>query len=222
MARIAVLGGTGPEGLGLALRFALAGEEIVIGSRDRARAEAAARQKQQRLRESCPQAQISGCENAVAIEGADMVVVCVPFAAMESLLRELAPKLAGTIVLDVVNPLVLEHGSFHVQPPPAGSAGELAQLLLPEAFVVSAFKNLSAEELRQLEHPLHGDVIVCSDHDEPRSRVMELIRRVPELRAVDAGPLVNARHLESITALLLNLNRRHQAITSIEILGLKR
>ncbi|MBI3389355.1 MAG: NADPH-dependent F420 reductase [Deltaproteobacteria bacterium] len=221
MNRIAFVGGTGPEGMGLALRCALAGEAIVIGSREATRAESTAEKLRMQLRGAGSSVDVLGRANGDAVDGVNIVALCMPFAGLEPVLRELAPKLSGKILLDLVNPLVMQKGSFVLQAVAAGSAGELAQQLVPDAYVVSAFKNLSAEELCELTHTLVGDVVLCGNHDESKRRIVELIGRIPTLRAVDAGGLVNARHLESITALLLNLNRRHKAITSIEILGLK-
>lgn len=103
---------------------------------------------------------------------------------------------------------------------PEGSAAEAIQQLLPESQVVSAFKNESAEALNAVAHPVHGDVVVCSDHSDARARIMALVERIPRYRAVNGGPLINARSVEAITALLLNINRRHHAVTSIQILGL--
>ncbi|MBI4514269.1 MAG: NADPH-dependent F420 reductase [Deltaproteobacteria bacterium] len=221
MGRIAFIGGTGPEGMGLALRCALAGESVIIGSRQQARAEAAAEKERYRLHLLRPGAHIEGCENAAAADRAEIVAMCVPFAGLEHTLHELRPQLAGKIILDVVNPLQVRHGVFKLEPVPAGSVGELTQQMVPQAHVVSAFKNLSAEELLHLHHPLAGDVILCGDHDQSKQQIVDLVHRMPNLRPIDAGSLVNSRRLESITALLLNLNRRYHAITSIQIIGLK-
>jgi len=220
MGRIAIVGGTGPEGLGLGLRFALCGEEVVIGSRQGQRAVEAARKASEQLRAVGCATAVHGAENEAAIGDADPVVIATPFAGVAELLPRLAPALAGRTVIDVVNPLIRVNKQFTVERVPAGSAGEAIQALLPESLVVSAFKNESAEALNEIAHPVEGDVVVCSDHAEARARVMALVERIPRYRAVDAGPQINARSLEAITALLLNINRRHRAVTSIQILGL--
>jgi len=204
----------------LALRFAQAGEDIIIGSRQSERAAHAAETLRARLT-SGPARRVDGFENGVAAREADIVALAPPFEGLEALLHQIAPSLAGKIVLDVVNPLHLGGGIFTLIPVPAGSAAELTQKLVPQAQVVSGFKNLSAKELWELEGPLHGDVLLCSDAPQATRYFVELIRRIPDLRPVDAGRLANARRLESITALLLNLNRRYHAITSVQILGLK-
>jgi NADPH-dependent F420 reductase len=220
MGRIAILGGTGPEGLGLGLRFALIGEPVVLGSRQAQRAVDAARRAEERLRALNCFTPVTGEDNQAAVRDADLVVVATPFAGVAELLPPLATTLAGRLVLDVVNPLIRVDKQFTVERVPEGSAGEAIQALLPRSLVVSGFKTESAESLNALEQPLDGDIVVCSNHAEARARILALVERIPHLRAVDAGPLVNTRALEDITALLLNLNRRHRAITSIKILGL--
>ena len=221
MGRIAILGGTGPEGLGLALRFAMIGEEVVIGSRQATRAAAAAEQSIARLRAVGHEGRLRGAENPVAVEGADLVVVATPFEALSELLVQVGPRLAGKIVLDVVNPLTRVDKQFTADRLDEGSAAERMQAVLAQSRVVSAFKNESAEELNRVDHAVEGDVVVCSNDKEARARIMALVNRIPRYRAVDGGPLVNARSLEGITALLLNINRRYKAVTSIKILGLE-
>ena len=221
MSRIAFIGGTGHEGMGLALRCALAGEEVVIGSRNRARAQAAAQKEIDRLKALRPDAHIEGRDNLHAVDGAEIVCICVPYSGFETTLHELAHKMAGKILLDVVNPLTVKHGVFKLEPVAAGSVGEFAQELVPDAHVVSAFKNLSAEELLHLNHPLAGDVVLCGEHEESKQRIIDLVHRMPNLRPVDAGSIINSRRLESITALLLNINKRYRANASIQILGLR-
>jgi NADPH-dependent F420 reductase len=214
---LAVLGGTGPEGLGLALRFAAAGETVVVGSRDAARAVAAA----ETIRTAVPAARVSGAENGVALASAERVILAFPFGGLAAFLAATAGGLAGKLVIDVIVPLGVRAGFFELAPVPgAPSVGELIQQAAPGARVVSAFKNLSAEKLRNLATPVDGDVVVCGNDASARAEVARLVALIPRLRAVDAGGIANARYLEAITALLLNLNRRHAALTSIAILGL--
>lgn len=220
MGRIAIIGGTGPEGLGLGLRFAMCGEEVVFGSRQALRAVEAAQRATERLREAGVTAVVRGAENQAAAQDADMVVIATPFAGVSDLLPGLAPVLAGRDVVEVVNPLIRVSKQFTVERVPDGSAAEVIQKLLPQSRLVSAFKNESAELLNAIPQPVEGDVVVCSDHAEARARVLALVERIPNYRGVDGGPLLNARSLESITALLLNVNRRYHALTSIRILGL--
>lgn len=179
-----------------------------------------ARRAEAMLRARGCEAVVSGAENREALRGADMVVIATPFAGVRDLLPPLAPALAGMVVIDVVNPLIRVSGQFTVEPVPEGSAAEAIQGLLPQSELVSAFKNESAKRLNDLDKPVAGDVVVCGDSARARVQVMALVERVPNYRAVDGGALVNARSIEAITALLLNLNRRHRALTSIRILGL--
>lgn len=220
MGRIAIIGGTGPEGLGLGLRFAMCGEEVVFGSRQAQRAVDAAQRATAQLREAGVTAVVRGAENQAAAQDADMVVIATPFAGVNDLLPALAPVLAGRDVVEVVNPLIRVNKQLAVERVPDGSAAEAIQKLLPQSRVVSAFKNESAELLNAIPKPVEGDVVVCSDHAEARARVLALVERIPNYRGVDGGSLLNARSLESITALLLNINRRYHAVTSIRILGL--
>jgi NADPH-dependent F420 reductase len=221
MESIGVVGGTGPEGLGLAMRFALAGHVVVIGSRSAERARSAAREAGDKLAAVVRDARVTGEDNEAAASAGDVVVLAVPWAAASGLAAGLAPRLRGKLVIDVVNPLEVKGGVFRLAAVAAGSAAEELQRLLPESQVVSAFKNDSAELLRRIGEPMHGDVLVCGDDEPARRRVIALIAGIAELRPVDAGALANARSVEAITALLLNLNRRHHSLTSIEILGLE-
>jgi NADPH-dependent F420 reductase len=220
MSGIAILGGTGPEGVGLALRLARSGRRVVIGSRRPERAGEKAAAVAQRLRRVGCDAAIEGRENGAAVEDAEMVFVATPYAAIESLLPALRGPLGGRIVVDVVNPLQLDGGVFRLRQTRAPSAAETIAEVLRESRVVSAFKTLSAKRLQRIERPLDGDVLVCGDDDEARGRVGEVASAMPRLRAVDCGPLESARHVEGLTVLLLNLNRRHRASTSVRILGL--
>jgi hypothetical protein len=214
---LAFVGGTGPEGRGLALRFAAAGEAVLVGSRERARAERAAAE----IAAAVPGARVGGVENGEAIAASERIVLALPGTALPAFLDGAAGALAGKLVIDVMVPLAFEHG-FAALVPPAGAAsvGELVQARVPTARVVSAFKNLSAEVLRDPAAPLAGDVILCGDDAHARAAVAALVAKLPGLRAVDAGRLANARYVEALTALLLNLNHHHHARTSVVILGL--
>ena len=215
---LAFLGGTGPEGKGLALRLALAGEEVVIGSRDAGRAAAAAEE----LSDLAPGARISGAENGTAAAQADTVFLTVPYEGQRPLLEGVAGHLAGKVVVNVIAPMgfVRGRGAFAVDVP-AGSAAEESQESAPEALVVSAFQNVSAEELLNPEVSVPGDVVVCSDHAEAKQGVMELARRIPDLRSVDGGSLANSRYVEQITPLLVNINRIYRIHAGIRIVGVE-
>ena len=218
---LAFLGGTGPEGRGLALRLALAGEEAVIGSRDQARASAAA----QELLQLAPDARITGLENSQAASGAQVVFLAFPYEGQKPTLEQLGEQLGsaldGKVVVDVIAPMSFQRGrgasAVDVE---AGSAAEEAQALLPGCQVVAAFQNVSAEELQDPRTTMEGDVVVCSDHADAKTLVMDLVRKIPELRPVDGGALANAKYVEQITPLLVNINRIHKIHAGIKIVGL--
>ncbi len=212
---LAFLGGTGPEGRGLALRFALAGEEVTIGSRDPDRA----REAVQVLQKLAPQASIRGDENREAAKRGDVVFVTVPYEAQKPLVTQLEDELAGKLVVNVVAPLAFEMGRPRAVPVEEGSAAMQSQSLLPRSKVVAAFQNLSATELLAPDRAMEGDVVVCSDHQEAKERVMALVGLIKNLRGVDGGGLENARYVEQLTALLLSINRIYKAHSSIRIVG---
>ena len=212
---LAILGGTGPEGKGLALRLARAGEEVIIGSRDAERAAAVAEQ----LRQLAPSSGITGADNAGAAAQAGLVLVTVPYEGQRPLLEQLRGTLAGKVVVTVTSPMSFERGlgasAVEVE---AGSAAQEAQELLRDSFVVAAFQNASAVKLQETE-AMEGDVVVCSDHDEPKARVMELVTKIHDLRPVDGGRLANAKYVEQITPLLVNINRIYKIHAGIKIVG---
>ena len=213
---LAFLGGTGPEGRGLALRLAQAGEEIIIGSREASRATDAA----DALKDMVPKATISGEVNAVAAQRGDTVFITVPFEAQAPLLNQVAGQLKGKIVVNAVAPLTFTKGKAKAVPVKEGSAAMQAQQLLPESYVVAAFQNSSSAELNVPDREMEGDVVVCSDHPEPKERVMEIVRKIRQLRPVDGGGLENARYVEQFTALLVNINRIYKGHSTIKILGI--
>ena len=216
MTRIAIVGGTGPEGRGLALRLAMAGHEVVIGSRDAGRAAEAA----SGLLEGRDALAISGAANADAVSDADVVLLAVPFDGLRPTAESLRDALAGRLVVSIVAPVEFVDGQMRAVSVPEGSAGELTRDLLPESRVAAAFQNMSARELLRAQHPLEGDVAVTADDDSARRETMALAEAMPSLRAVDAGPLSNSRYVEELTALLVNLNRIHKAHSTIRFLGL--
>ena len=212
---LAFLGGTGPEGRGLALRYALAGEEVIIGSRDAGRAA----ETVEKLRERLPEARISGAENPEAALRGDVVFLTVPYEAQRPLLTEVEGQMAGKVAVNVVAPLAFRKGRARAVPVEEGSAAAQAQGLLPRSQVVGAFQNLSATKLLAVEQAMEGDVVVCSDHREAKERVMALVGLIGDLRAVDGGGLENARYVEELTALLLSINRIYKAHSAIRVVG---
>ena len=216
MTRIAIVGGTGPEGRGLALRLAMAGHEVIIGSRDAGRASEAAAGLLA-TRDGLP---ITGAANADAVGASDVVLLSVPFEGLRATAESLRSELAGRLVVSIVAPMEFVDGQMRAVGVPEGSAGELARDLLPESRVASAFQNLSARELLRAEHPLQGDVAVCADDDSARQETMGLASELTALRPIDAGPLSNSRYVEELTALLVNINRIHKAHSTVQFLGI--
>jgi hypothetical protein len=213
---IAILGGTGDQGLGLALRFCAAGRAVVIGSRTLERAVAAA----EGVRGQVPVARVEGLENGDATARAGIVILSVPFEHTAGTLKSIRDRLsAGQIVVSMGVPLASAVGDAASRMIGVwqGSCAELVEALVPEGVsVVSAFQNVSAHRLQHLADPVECDVVV-SGEKEPRTRVMELCALVPGLRAVDGGPLANARIVESITAMLIGLNIRYRVSDGIGI-----
>ena len=207
---IAVIGGTGDQGFGLALRWAKAGEHVIIGSRQKTRAEEAAA----RLKEKLGNANVEGYENPEAASKAEVVVLTVPFAAQIDILKSIRSNMRkGQILVDVTVPLETAVGGSATRLLGVwyGSAAQQAAALMPkDVDVVSAFQNLSAETLQDLSNQIDCDVIVCGNNENAKKIVMDLACKIPNVRPVDGGPLENSRMVEQITALLLALNIKHK------------
>ena len=201
---IAILGGTGPQGRGLALRFARAGIPVVIGSRDADRAQATADELQAKL--SPGAAAIGGHDLRGAVSAADeMVILAVPYAAHDTTLEAIRDLLPGKVLIDIVVPLA-DGDPKKVDMPAAGSATEAAQVLLGDAIpVVGALHNVSATTLNDLNHGINCDVLVCGNDLAAKEGVIDLIRKL-DVQAYNAGPAVNARCIEAITPILIRLN----------------
>jgi NADPH-dependent F420 reductase len=211
MARtIAILGGTGAEGSGLAYRLAKADEHILIGSREAARAQETARQLRERIGGA---AQIEGMDNASAAAACDVAVLTVPFSGAVALLRQLKTMWkSGTIVIDTTVPLAATVGgaATRVLGVWQGSAAQQTQELLPVGVcLAAAFQNLGAEVLAS-DNPVDCDVLVCSDDENAKQVASELVGKIPGARALNGGKLENARIVESLTALLIGLNMRYK------------
>lgn len=206
--RVAVLGGTGAEGGGLALRWGAAGIHVLIGSREAEKAEKAAASYSSRL----PEATFEGLPNPSAAAAADLVVLTVPFSGQAALCKSVAGSIAeGSVVIDCTVPVAAAVGgkSTQVLGVPAGSAAQQARSLLPEGVTVcSAFHSLSAAALDDLDLAFDGDVLVCGPKSG-KERVRGLVEAIPGLRFVDAGGLTTAALVEPITALLIGINHRY-------------
>lgn len=208
--KIAILGGTGSEGLGLANRLARAGEHIVIGSREAPRAQQAAQQLRGRIGGA---AEIDGADNAAAAAQCEVAVLTVPFSGQAALLKQLKSVWKpGTVVIDTTVPLAATVGGSPTRMIGVwqGSAAEAAAELLPAGVsVAAAFQNLSAELLAG-DAAVECDVLVCSDDDKAKQVALELAAKIPGVRALNGGRLENARIVESMTALLIGLNIRYK------------
>ena len=217
---IAIIGGTGPAGMGLALRWARAGETIIIGSRDEQRAQLAAAAIQLKVGN---EARVSGMENRAACAAADILMLTVPFEGQAALLKHLKPAITeGSILIDATVPLAASVGGRPSRPLGVwqGSAAQQAAELVPTGVsVVAAFHNASADLLNG-DAPVDCDVVVCSDDADAAQLTRELAAKIPGVRAIDGGKLENARIVEQITALLIGLNIRHKGHAGIRITGL--
>ena len=217
---IAVIGGTGPAGTGLALRWARAGETVIIGSRDAARAQ----QTAERIRKRAgTNSQVSGLENSAACAASSLLVLTVPFEGQAALLKQLKPAIRpGSILIDATVPLAASVGGRASRTLGVwqGSAAQQTAELVPNGVsVAAAFQNVSAEQLNG-DEDMDCDVIVCSDDPNATQVAMELAAKIAGVRAIDGGKLENARIVEQITALLIGLNIRHKGHGGIRITGL--
>jgi hypothetical protein len=213
---IGFLGGTGPEGRGLALRFALAGEQVIIGSREKARADDAAAS----VAELAPVRSVTGGLNDEVASASDVVFVAVPYGGHRATLESLRELLEGKIVVDVVAPLEFNRGRASAMRVEAGSAALEAKAVLPNSTVVAAFQNVSAADLLEPESSIESDVIVCADDADAKAMVIGLANSITGIRGVDGGGLQYARYVEDFTAMLLNINRIYKAHSTIRIVGI--
>jgi len=214
--RIGVIGGTGPQGKGLAYRFALKGHELLIGSRTRERAEEAAAE----IAAHGEGLQVRGAPNEGVARESELIIVSIPYEGQAAALPAIADAVAGKTVVVTDVPLAFEGGRPTMLDVLEGSAAEQAQDLLPGARVVGAFQNLGAAKLWEDDKPLDRDVIVCADDADAKREIMALAEEIPGARAVDGGPLANARYVEGITVLLIAINRRYKTLAGVRVVGL--
>lgn len=217
---IGVLGGTGAQGRGLALRWAASGLDVVLGSRDAERAEQAAAELNEALAGVDGAATVRGAANRDASEAADAVLAAVPFDAHEKTLTDLVDVLDGKIVIDCVNPLGFDKQGPFVLPVEGGSAAEQAQALLPGSRVIGAFHNVSAVILGDLSiADVDTDVLVLGEDRDDVAVVQELADRIPGMRGLFGGRLRNAAQVEALTANIIAINRRYKTHAGIRITG---
>lgn len=216
--KIAVLGGTGKEGSGLALRWAAAGYDVTLGSRELEKAQRAAAELNTMLGQDI----VRGMTNRDAATQADVVVVTVPYAAHAATIESVKDVAQGKVLVDVTVPLDPQNVR-RVKMPAAGSASVEAQQLLGEGVkVVAAFQNISAEHLRSRDHEIECDVLVCGNDKDAKQQVIELAQAA-RIQAWDAGPIENAMVVEGLTSVLINLNIKHKVkAAGIRITGVER
>jgi len=219
---IAIIGGTGGQGFGLAVRWARAGYDVIIGSRAKERAEAAAQKASVAVGGGVT---VRGLENRAATEAANIVVLTVPFEAQVDILKGIKDALVpGKLFVDVTVPLAASVGGRATRTLGVwqGSAAAQAAEMVPRGIpVVGAFETVAADALQDLDHPLDSDVIVCGDDRDAKQRFRPLVEAVPGARFVDGGPLENTRILEQVTALLIGINIRYKVHgAGIRITGL--
>ncbi|MBI4641963.1 MAG: NADPH-dependent F420 reductase [Candidatus Tectomicrobia bacterium] len=214
--KIAIIGGTGEQGPGLAMRWALAGEEIIIGSRQLEKAQRVAEE----VKEQVPHGNVRGLENPNAAREGEVVVMTVPYSAHLSTLGTIRDGVKGKIFIDVSVPLDSENPR-RMKMPPQGSAAEEAQDFFgEETKVVAAFQNVSSHLLKDLHAQIECDILICGNDRSAKMQVLELIKKIG-LRGYDVGMAESARVVEGITSLLIGLNIRHKIrIAGIKITGI--
>lgn len=216
--QIGVLGATGPEGRGFAARIAGLGHEVVAGSRERSRAEAAVTELRERWGD-----RVSGLKAGVNADAAaaELVVVAVQSEGAVETVRQHAPALAGKVVISIANGVTKRGREFHAVLPEGQSLAALMQAAAPDARVAAAFQHIPAAALADLDHPVEGDVVVCADDDGARDTVLAFVDAIPDLRGFDGGSLANAVGIETFAALILTINLRHRGKASLRLIGVE-
>ena len=217
---VGVLGGTGPQGRGLAVRLAAAGQPVTLGSRDGDRARTVAAEVAERARAAAGgnEVRVEGGSNLDVSRSADLVIVAVPYAGHADTLAPLAEALAGKVVVDCVVPMAFDKQGAYVLDVPEGSVTEQAAALLPDSSVVGAFHHLSAVLLEDLSHPaIDADVMVVGNDRAATDTVQALAGRLAGMRGIYAGRLRNARQVEALTINLVSVNRRYKVHAGIRV-----
>lgn len=211
---IGFLGGTGPEGRGLALRFALSGEKVFIGSRDSIRGIEVAK----KMNGLCP-GLIDGGSNETASKVSDIIVVATPYEAQKDILQSLKSNLNHKLIINVIAPLSFSKNGISAVTVKDGSAALECQKMLPDSSVISAFNNISAQDLLKKDKQIDCDVIICGNDQDSKKIVMSLAEKIYSVRAIDGGDLKNSKYVEDLTALLLNINKIYGWHSSIKIVS---
>lgn len=214
---LGILGGTGPQGRGLAARWALAGHRVHIGSRTLEKATAAVDDVRERVGD---EPDVRAGTNADVAEAAEIVVVSMPYAAQEKALPDLADAIGDKVVCNVVNPMQFDAVGPTAVPVEAGSAAEECQQLLPDARVVSAFHDVSSKRLLKVGERIDTHVLICGDDQEANHRVAHLASRIEGMWGVFCGPLRMSEYVENITPLILTINRLYRTEAGLLIDGI--
>ncbi|XRO75881.1 NADPH-dependent F420 reductase [Methanocaldococcus sp. 28A] len=210
--KVAILGGTGDQGFGLALRLAK-NNKIIIGSRKKEKAEEAAKRAKEILKQRGIEADIIGLENKDAAKEGDVVILSLPYEYTLSTIKQLKEELKGKIVVSIGVPLATAIGDKPTRLlfPPDGSVAEMVQNVLKESKVVSAFQNICHAVLEDLDNPVDCDILVCGNDEEAKKVVIELANQIDGVRAIDCGNLEKSRIIEAITPLLIGLNIKYKS-----------
>ncbi|MEY2453492.1 MAG: 8-hydroxy-5-deazaflavin:NADPH oxidoreductase [Acidimicrobiaceae bacterium] len=215
--RIGILGGTGPAGSALAARLASVGFDVVIGSRSAERA--AATTDELLSKWSGRKLQIEAADNSGAA-AADLVVLATPWDGASETVKSVEHMLHGKVVISMANALTRIGREFQPLVPPRGSVAASVQAAVPECQVAAAFHHVPAKELGDLDHPIESDVLICSDHRRATDATIELVRKIPNMRPLDAGELSLATPIESFTAVLLQLNLHYKTRVAVKFTGI--
>jgi len=215
---ISIIGGTGPEGKGLGLRLAMAGEKVFIGSREEPKGQEVAQQIKEI--EGDRNITVEGGSNLNAAKMGDIIIISTPYSGHKQTLMDYASLLKDKIIIDVVVPLSFSKGKISTLPISEGSVAEEAQEILKESSVVGAFHNVSAEDLLIPNKKMDCDVIVCSNNQDSKKTVIQLTEKILGLRGIDGGGLHNSKYVEDFTALLININKIYKTHSSIKISGI--
>ncbi|NCY15657.1 MAG: NADPH-dependent F420 reductase [Actinobacteria bacterium] len=214
--KIGILGATGPAGSGLGVRLAVAGHEVILGSRSAERASEVVDELNARWPDH--HLAISAADNEGAAT-ADLIVIATPWDAAWTTAKAVGDHLHGKVVLSMANALVRVGHEFQPLVPPRGSVAASVQAAVPDCRVVAALHHVPAKELGDLAHPVESDVLVCSDHAEAKRTCMDLIAQIPAMRVLDAGDLTQAAPIEAFTAVLLELNLRYKTRVAVKFTG---
>ncbi|MBY5163001.1 NADPH-dependent F420 reductase [Salsipaludibacter albus] len=216
---LGIIGGTGPQGRGLAARWAMAGHTVHVGSRTRDKADAAVADVVERIG---PGHDLHPGTNADVADAAEIVVVALPHTAQADTLPPLADAIGDKIVCNVVNPMVFDDLGPRAVPVPEGSAAEQCQDLVPDARVVSAFHDVSSRRLLRVDEAIDTHVLICGDDAEATHRVAHLASRIEGMWGVHCGPLRNSEYIENVTPVILWINRYYKIQAGLLIDGIER